>query len=951
MNKCLGLIFSVLMAINGFSQSYYFKNYGLKEGLSHNELHDIIQARDQSLWITSFYGVMNFDGRSFQSYTKDDGLCSNQIRNVFEDSKGRIWVGSWRKNGLSIIDGGKVFTPKDSILKVKEVMTAAFEDSTGTIWLFGTESIIKYKNDRFEKIDTDYSRGKFYRPNGVEQIDDNHLLIPLIEGGIAKLTLYPFSVEFINSESHGINNTCYSIFKDHENTIWVGHYGGLFSIKNDVIKKYELPGDGNKNRVWSIDEDRNGNLWMALYGGGFVRWDKASDFTFVSSKNGLIDNYCYELLIDQENNKWVTTDQGGLVKFRDFSFKYFNVEHGLPTNYISDVVEMNNQIICGGEKGLIYFANDSIVEQKHTNLSINDLDVDEENNLWMATKTGYGIASNPDLKIYHDDESFITINTEDHIFAGGYRKIVIDHEVILSNKHFNVKTAETHDNMYLLGLAQYAVNLKNGKLSKGIIPASEFNLVYASIKLSDSTFILGNPNEMAYLKYVNGDYEVQRFPRKRFGNIKGFTAFMVENNNLWIASDNALSQVKLDLLLEKDSIVISTIDQSKGFINGKSSPNALIMDKSKAIWMATSNGLMKYDPSYSEVNQTLPTLKIANVKLFSEPFNDSLYRSNGRLELPYDKNHFIFEMSAISLTHPENIKFKYRLKGLEEEWSDPVYDHRVVYSYLPPNDYQFEFIATNGSGYWEKIPVVYSFSILPPFWETTWFYFLIVLVIAGVFIYIMFRFRQRLKKKQYEQELFTRHILQGQEVERKRISKELHDGIGQKLVLISNAVIQEKNDDLPSLVNNTIDEVRSISRNLHPFQLERFGITKALEGLIEEISASGADIFFSEEIENIDGLLSKDNEINLYRIFQECINNIFKHSKAKSARFVVEKRDQNIYVEIKDNGVGFIFEKGSTTINSLGLKSLEERVKIMNGSVKFKTGMNKGTEINIFIKT
>jgi signal transduction histidine kinase/tetratricopeptide (TPR) repeat protein len=201
------------------------------------------------------------------------------------------------------------------------------------------------------------------------------------------------------------------------------------------------------------------------------------------------------------------------------------------------------------------------------------------------------------------------------------------------------------------------------------------------------------------------------------------------------------------------------------------------------------------------------------------------------------------------------------------------------------------------------------------------------------------------KKKQLLEQQFSRGLLQKQEEERKRISKELHDGVGQNLLLIKNSLTLNPSK-IPKLIDKTIEDIRSISRNLHPIQLEKFGITKAIENIIEDLN-NLTTIFFSEEIENIDNFFPKEREIYLYRIIQECFNNIIKHSGATAAKIVVKKEGNRVTIKIKDNGYGFDFEKNSEKKKSFGLKSLEERVAFLKGNINFDSEKNKGTTITI----
>lgn len=200
-------------------------------------------------------------------------------------------------------------------------------------------------------------------------------------------------------------------------------------------------------------------------------------------------------------------------------------------------------------------------------------------------------------------------------------------------------------------------------------------------------------------------------------------------------------------------------------------------------------------------------------------------------------------------------------------------------------------------------------------------------------------------KKAKLQKQFSRALLQEQEKERKRFSKELHDGIGQNLLLIKNSLTLNPKKTT-SLIDKTIEEIRAITRNLHPIQLEKFGLTKAIENLIDDLNEL-TPIIFSSEIDNVDNFFPKEKEIYLYRIVQECFNNIIKHSGATAAKIEIKKEPDKVIITIQDNGSGFNFKESDKKQKNFGLKSLQERVAFLKGNIKFDTKKNKGTIITI----
>lgn len=218
----------------------------------------------------------------------------------------------------------------------------------------------------------------------------------------------------------------------------------------------------------------------------------------------------------------------------------------------------------------------------------------------------------------------------------------------------------------------------------------------------------------------------------------------------------------------------------------------------------------------------------------------------------------------------------------------------------------------------------------------------------GFILFFLFKNQRNLKQKKELHEKYTQDLLMAQEDERKRVSKDLHDGIGQSLLLIKNKVVLNKNDNTKSLVEDAIEEVRSISRALHPFQLQELGITKAIQNIIYQIDET-SELFISSEIENIDGLFNIQKEVNIYRIIQESFNNIIKHSQATGVRIELLKNENQVKLTIKDNGKGFDFSEKYSDFKSLGLKTLKERTKLLEGILKIESQPEKGTSLEFTI--
>jgi signal transduction histidine kinase len=231
-------------------------------------------------------------------------------------------------------------------------------------------------------------------------------------------------------------------------------------------------------------------------------------------------------------------------------------------------------------------------------------------------------------------------------------------------------------------------------------------------------------------------------------------------------------------------------------------------------------------------------------------------------------------------------------------------------------------------------------------------YLIIASLLLLLIVIILLINHKKNKNEKILRQQFSEQLLQTQETERQRISKDLHDSVGQNLLFIKNQVqklFANENPTLSKSVDVALEEVRNISKDLYPNQLEQYGLLSAIDGLCQKVKES-TNIFVSTEIEYPNENLSKDKKINCYRIVQECINNIIKHASASAIRITGQLINNQLQLTIQDNGIGF--EKSSLDAKanrSFGMLNLQERVRILNGKFELETALGKGTKSIFFI--
>jgi signal transduction histidine kinase len=226
----------------------------------------------------------------------------------------------------------------------------------------------------------------------------------------------------------------------------------------------------------------------------------------------------------------------------------------------------------------------------------------------------------------------------------------------------------------------------------------------------------------------------------------------------------------------------------------------------------------------------------------------------------------------------------------------------------------------------------------------------LILMLLAIGGFIIYYFREK-HKREIE---FSSAIVNKLEEERGRIARDLHDGLGQSLIVLKNKFNQlEVNDEehtrqINENFTSTIEEVRSISRSLIPPELRRLGLKKAILKMLKDVEETSR-IMTTSEIDILDELnLDDGQEIRIYRILQELLNNTMKHSQATSLKISLQKIDGGFVAVYQDNGIGFEHEAEKET-NSIGLRSIEQRLRYLNGTIKIEKPA-KGFKATIRIK-
>jgi len=969
--------------------------------LSHNWIWDIYEDEEGMLWIATWQGFSKYDPylKNFTRYfpKKDDinSISNSRPTSIAQDNNGNLWIGTWG-GGINIFDSEReVFyayqnDPNNNSSLSNNFVRDLYIDSQNRLWI-GTwdglcclipDSIAGKDDIRFKRYLPDQNNRSNISGNQIVSISGDKygdIWIGTMQSGLnrfnnltKKFIHYKYDIKIpasINSNRIG------EISPDSFGNLWVGTQDrGLNRyIKNDDgFLHYTM--DGNRsnnlssNAITAIYEDRSGNLWIGTETNGLnilnLREKKFSHYQQSGSDNiSLSGNLVRSFYEDENNHIWIGTQESGLNHFSPATgeFRHFKYNPGdqysISHNNIQTIVADNSGKIWIGTfgGGLNQFDPKSkkFFRYKHNDLNdksigsdfIEALLYDPEGNLWIGTASNgldkYDLESNEITHYKFDENDPFSISTnyilslyqdsQGRLWIGGWGGGL---------------------NLYNHKNQQFTRFVHNPKIPHSLCD-NIVNSIFETQNNGKSTLWVGTAGGLSYMSLddstlgiFNHYFESDGLPNQHIYGI-----LRDKNGDMWISTNNGLSKFAPPDNFENFNI-------ADGLATNEFSGGAYYQCQDGRLLFGSSKGFISFYSDSIEKNMKIPPIIITNFKKFNKNVNIGKHISYLKdLQLIYTDNVFSFEFSALDFTAPMKNQYAYKMDGFHKEWIFTDSKRRsATFTNLDPGEYTFWVRGSNNDGIWNEKGTSIEIIISPPFWSTWWFRLILGMIIVTV-IFIAYYFRiQHLKKLHKKQEEFSARLMESQELERKRIASELHDSLGQNLLIINNEIQQyaqrakadqEELQQISATVKESINEVREISYNLHPHQLDRLGLTKAIESSINKV-AHASDIKFNVSIHNIDQLLSGKNEIHLFRIVQEAITNILKHSHADFVDIKVRTQPQQIILEIKDNGHGFVKREQSGNIG-LGLSDMSERAKLISADIQINSEPGYGTTIKVRI--
>jgi len=759
------IVITLLMIKPGIGQQYSFIPFSVEEGLSQTQVFDICSDDQGNVWFGTAGGACRFDGKHFTNYSTENGLNDNLVSKIIS-KHGFIWIAT--QHGITRIKEKQVQTyhlgeltennnitaividsqflwlgVKDKgVLQIKLTdnvpdlkdytlhvptehlnIRSLFIDSKSKLWMASKGYLGYYLNNKWTALKI---------PNSTNNISDigedskSHIWITTYNDGV-----YEYNLESFKNYNHlfGIDSDLVrSLFIDKNDNIWLSSKTGLTVLEDGIPTIFNNENGLENENIKVVSQDNEGNIWLGTDGSGAFRFS-GNEFVNFSNKNGLAS----VMSIVQDNDKayWFSTYGDGITKYKDRVFtNYHSLNSNLTNNTIwSSMVDSKNQLWFGSSGGLIK-RNQGKFEVFHNtewlpSNKITSLFEDSKNRIWIGTAKGVTKIVDSDTTTYTNSSGLETKNI---------RAIAEYKNTIWLGTSNGVFTSNEK------GFSQWENN-----------EALDGNIVYCLKKWKEGIFI-GTGNGLFY------------FDGKSVLNIKLHSSFSANYINfltteddqyLWIGTNFGVFEIDLSIYSFKGIKGISHYTTSDGLKSPETNLNAGFQDSDGYIWMGTGKGLLRYirKENHSEEISPIPKIRIEDVQLFLKPTDwsaitddiDSYSLLPANLEVGHKKNYFTFFYKAISISRPEELRYKFKLNGFDTGWSPVITQQSFTYANLPYGDYTFEVIASIDGKNWSK-PAQFSFIINKPYYLSWWFFLVAGIALISLF-YGVWRWRANISKQ------------------------------------------------------------------------------------------------------------------------------------------------------------------------------------------------------------
>jgi ligand-binding sensor domain-containing protein/signal transduction histidine kinase len=929
-------------------------------GLPQNSVTCIAQTRDGYLWVGTANGLARFDGVRFTTFRVGDslGLRSNRILCLYEDTGGALWVGT-EGGGLARYERGQFTSLTSADGLASDTVLCLGEDQAGALWV-GTDSGLNRRQGG--------NLTTFYKTDGLPDDRVNAICQP---GGEPLLFATEKGLSLFNRDLLATVQTAWPaaayrqvrfLRTDREGSLWMGGDAGLFQSRAGGAPASDQTLQVWQQAVLSFIERSAGEIWFGTSQGEILR--------LASRGNSVVPERVWEVQLpvtalceDREGNLWIGTAGDGLHRLKHRQLRllplpelpaanwppcFFETPKGelrflagtkelyrhtadgfalleplpLPNGVMVQTVQPTfaGELWIGTLRDGLFQWADGVLRQFSERDGLSDsaievLRAEEDGGVWLGTRNG---------GLNHFKDRVVTRFNTPWGFYGNYAC------ALERDAQGQLWIGTTGDGLF---------QLKEGRFTAYTEAAG---LLSAQIRT-----LHADPDDSLWVGTARGLCRVKSGRVTAFAAESGVPQEAVlqlrsdGEGNLWVGSANRIYRAtKQQLAAYAEGRTRHVTVVQYGREDGLPGIQCLPQIQSRnwpegagGVWFATTRGMVVVDRGGQPWNQLPPPVVLENVLVenVDVPFDDGVRVAPG-------KDSLRFEYTALSLSAPGKVSFRYQLENFDRDWSEASVSRAARYPKVPPGDYVFRVVACNNDGVWNETGASVAITVMPFWWETVWFRLAVIAAVAVIFVSL---YRSRQARRRELERL------------RVRIAGDLHDDIGSSLwsiTLLSRMLAKhgkvgaEERQDLEEIhriANQTANSIRDIIWLINP----AFDTVQDLVLRTKDFAATllrGVEYRLQCEGTVLTRKLPFDFRQNLFLFFKEALTNVARHAHATAVDVQIEESGKQWRLTIQDNGAGFDPAKAPS---GNGLRNLRARAAKMGAELEIRSQPGQGTAL------
>ncbi len=939
-------------------------NYGrqawaMENGLPQNTVRALAQTQDGFLWLGTEAGLVRFDGVEFQTYDRNSvpALPGNDVRCLLATRDGALWIGTgaglarW-KDGASRTFTTQDGLPGDGILALEETPDGQLLVSTDigpaelSVEHFSAVTVDEFLAARGNRPRTG-SKVKLPKDAIVYSLPMNQaeyaiasrstLLVFRDDTMIARLT--------VGAEISG--SRIQTLFADRENALWIGTNAGLVRWVNGRVDRFPVTDPLATASILTVMEDREGNLWVGTETSGL---DILRDQRFhtLDTRDGLTSDRITTVVEDSSGTLWAGTREDGLNALRREEIsegwrvaRSLTVKDGLASNVILSLAAApNGDLWVGTPDGLSRIRGNKV--DTFTSADglpddfVRSLLIDTDGSLWIGTRRGLahwaqgknGSGSLAGMRTYTQKNG-------------------------LGSDLVGAMARDTRGDLWVATLAGLSRlrgdTISNFTTTNGL----SSNVVTALLPRADGTLLIGTQG------HGWDAWDGNKFSAATQNGLEQTTIHAILDDgsgHLWFATGNGIARCDCNEMAGTGAtgtcshwMEFGTADGLRSRETATNSHPSAWRSRNGQLWFATPRGLVEVAPAHFPVNTISPPVVVE--KLLVDDVAQPLHGAGSWLRVSAGRVHFEFDYAGLSFVAPQKVRYRYMLEGFDHGWTDAGTRRAAYYTNIPPGKYTFRVQAANNDGIWNTTGAAFSFELRPHFYQTLWFYALLLLALVGAVLLM-------LKRRLYVAEREFKAVLS----ERSRIAREIHDtlaqgyvGVSVQLEVLAELLRQHKMEGAGKQLDQTRDYVRhgladarqsiwalrtqDANETTLPVRLRRLAEAAGSERLAARFSLFGAYRTLPAEMER-----------EVTRVAQEAIQNVKKHADAGQLWVQLDYGPETLTLEVRDDGRGGALEhENGSLAGHFGLTGMKERAAAIGGTLEVSSARGEGTTIRLSV--